>query len=117
MKYPRASRALRRAPDPTLKRARFAHTTLLHTIGNLGLSRSWAPPDQILDPPLGLYKQSIIFKIDVDPTVSYNRSSNGLPLSIELYSCQLDGKTGKMSPLVGGPALQLSCQFISCDVY
>ena len=40
MKYPRASGA----PDPTLKRARFAHMTLLHTIGNLGLSRSGPPP-------------------------------------------------------------------------
>ena len=38
MKYPRASGALRWAPDPMLKRARFAHTMLLHTIGNLGLS-------------------------------------------------------------------------------
>ena len=52
MKYPRASRALRWALDPTLKRAHFACTTLLRTIGNLGLLRSGAPPDQILDPPL-----------------------------------------------------------------
>ena len=53
MKYPRASGALRQAPDPTLKRARFARSTLLHTVGNLGLSRSGAPPpDQILDLPL-----------------------------------------------------------------
>ena len=43
MKYPRASRALRQAPDPTLKRARFARTMLLHTVGNLGLSRSGGP--------------------------------------------------------------------------
>ena len=56
MKYPRASGALRRAPDPTLKRARLAHTMLLRTIGNLGLSRSGAPPDQILDPPLIIHK-------------------------------------------------------------
>ena len=35
-----------------LKRARFAHMTLLCTVSNLGLSRSGAPPDQILDPPL-----------------------------------------------------------------
>ena len=55
MKYPRASRALRQAPDPTLKGASFARMTLLHTIGNLHLSRSGAPPlDQILDPPLYL---------------------------------------------------------------
>ena len=61
MKYPRASRALRWAPDPTLKRAHFAHTTLLHTIGNLGLSRSEAPPDQILDPPLlNVYTEGLI---------------------------------------------------------
>ena len=55
MKYPRASRALRRAPDPTLKRAHFTCMTLLRTIGNLSLSRSGLPPppDQILDPPLG----------------------------------------------------------------
>ena len=53
MKYPRASGALRQAPDPMLKRARFACTTLLCTVGNLGLSRSGPPPhDQILDPPL-----------------------------------------------------------------
>ena len=52
MKYPRASRALRWALDPMLKRARFARTTLLRTVGNLGLSRSGAPPDQILDPLL-----------------------------------------------------------------
>ena len=52
MKYPRASGALRQAPDPTLKRARFTHVTLLHTVSNLGLSRSGAPPDQILDLPL-----------------------------------------------------------------
>ena len=44
MKYPRASRALRQAPDPTLKPARFTGTMLLHTIGNLGLSRSGPPP-------------------------------------------------------------------------
>ena len=44
MKYPRASRALRRAPDPMLKRARFARTVLLPTVGNLGLSWSGAPP-------------------------------------------------------------------------
>ena len=44
MKYPRASGALRWALDPTLKRAHFACTTLLHTIGNLGLSRSGPPP-------------------------------------------------------------------------
>ena len=43
MKYPRASGALRLAPDPMLKRAHFARTTLLHTIGNLGLSRSGPP--------------------------------------------------------------------------
>ena len=52
MKYPRASRALRWALDPTLKRARFARTMLLCTFCSLGLSRSGAPPDQILDPPL-----------------------------------------------------------------
>ena len=44
MKYPRASRALRQAPDPMLKRACFARTMLLRTIGNLGLSRSGLPP-------------------------------------------------------------------------
>ena len=43
MKYPRASGALRRAPDPTLKRARFARRMLLRTVGNLGLSRSGPP--------------------------------------------------------------------------
>ena len=59
MKYPRASGALRRAPDPTLKRVRFARTMLLCTVGNLGLSWSGAPPDQILDPPL-IYCYSII---------------------------------------------------------
>ena len=51
MKYPRASGALRRAPDHMLKRAHFTRTTLLCTVSNLGLSRSRAPPDQILDPP------------------------------------------------------------------
>ena len=54
MKYPRASGALRWDPDPTLKRAHFTRTMLLCTIGNLGLSRSGPPPDQILDPPLGV---------------------------------------------------------------
>ena len=44
MKYPRASRALRWAPDPTLKRAHFTHMILLCTISNLGLSRSGPPP-------------------------------------------------------------------------
>ena len=44
MKYPRASGALRWAPDPTLKRACFARMTLLRTVGNLGLSRSGARP-------------------------------------------------------------------------
>ena len=44
MKYPRASGALRRAPDPMLKRACFACMMLLHTIGNLGLSQSGPPP-------------------------------------------------------------------------
>ena len=39
MKYPRASGALRWAPDPMLKRACFARMTLLHTVSNLGLSR------------------------------------------------------------------------------
>ena len=43
MKYPRASGALRWAPDPTLKRAHFARTMLLRTVGNLGLSRSGPP--------------------------------------------------------------------------
>ena len=53
MKYPRASGALRWAPDPMLKRAYFAHMTLLCTVSNVGLSRSGAcPPDQILDLPL-----------------------------------------------------------------
>ena len=43
------------APDPMPKTAHFARTTLLCTIGNLGLSRSGAPhPDQILDPPLSI---------------------------------------------------------------
>ena len=44
MKYPRASGALRWAPDPMLKRAHFTHTTLLHTVSNLHLSRSGPPP-------------------------------------------------------------------------
>ena len=52
MKYPRASGALRQAPDPMLKKARFARMTLLCTVGNLSLSQSGAPLDQILDPPL-----------------------------------------------------------------
>ena len=53
MKYPRASGVLRWAPDPMLKGAHFACTTLLCTVGNLSLSRSGLlPPDQILDPPL-----------------------------------------------------------------
>ena len=43
MKYPRASGALRQAPDPMLKRTRFARKMLLRTIGNLGLSRSGPP--------------------------------------------------------------------------
>ena len=43
MKYPRASGTLRQAPDPTLKRACFARTTMLRTLSNLGLSRSGAP--------------------------------------------------------------------------
>ena len=61
MKYPRASRALRWAPDPTLKRAHFTHMMLLCTVGNLGLSRSGPPPpDQILDPPLRLSSFVII---------------------------------------------------------
>ena len=54
MKYPRATGALRQAPDPMLKRARFAHTMLLHTVGNLGLSRSggspWSNPGSAPDP-------------------------------------------------------------------
>ena len=44
MKYLRASGALRWAPDLMLKRAHFACMMLLHTIGNLGLSPSEAPP-------------------------------------------------------------------------
>ena len=43
MKYPRASGALRQAPDPKLKRAHFACMMLLFTIGNLVLSRSGPP--------------------------------------------------------------------------
>ena len=43
MKYPRASRALRQALDPTLKRACLARMMLLCTISNLGLSRSGTP--------------------------------------------------------------------------
>ena len=55
LKYPRASGALRRAPDPMPKRARFAHTMLLCTISNLGLSqsgppliKSWIPPPPVV---------------------------------------------------------------------
>ena len=65
MKYPRASGALRWAPDPTLKRARFTRTMLLCTVGNLGLSRSGAPPDQILDPPLPTALHKLISRVQV----------------------------------------------------
>ena len=64
MKYPRASGTLRQAPDPTLKRACFTHTTLLRTVSNLGLSRSGPPPDQILDPPL--YNHDFVDNIEGD---------------------------------------------------
>ena len=62
MKYPRASGALSQAPDPMLKRVHFAHMMLLHTVSNLGLSRSGIPPDQILDPPLHSKHLKIIFQ-------------------------------------------------------
>ena len=43
LKYPKASGALRQAPDPTPKRAHFTRTMLLHMVNNLGLSRSGPP--------------------------------------------------------------------------
>ena len=53
MKTPKASQALRRAPDPMPRYARFAHPTLLRYVSKIGLTRAGAPPlDQILDPLL-----------------------------------------------------------------
>ena len=78
MKYPRASRALRQAPDPMLKRAHFTHTTLLRTIGNLGLSRSgplppikswirpWTHRQTTNDNYYGIWKQFNQFFIRLD---------------------------------------------------
>ena len=53
MKTPKASGALRRAPDPMPRYARFAHPTPLHYLGKIGRTRAGPPPlDQILDPLL-----------------------------------------------------------------
>ena len=52
MKTPKASGALRWAPDPMPRYARFARPTPLHYVGNIGRTRAGAPLDQILDPLL-----------------------------------------------------------------
>ena len=52
MKTPKASGALRRAPDPTPRYAHFAHPTLLCYVGKIGWTRAGPPLDQILDPLL-----------------------------------------------------------------
>ena len=52
MKTPKASGALRRAPDPKPRYAHFAHPTPLCYVGKIGRSRAGAPLDQILDPLL-----------------------------------------------------------------
>ena len=51
MKYPRASGALRRAPDPMLKGSLHSHDTAAHCRQFRPVT-IWPPPDQILDPPL-----------------------------------------------------------------
>ena len=52
MKTPKASGALRRAPDPMPIYARFAHLTRLCYVGKIGRTRAGAPLDQILHPLL-----------------------------------------------------------------
>ena len=52
MKTPKVSGALRRAPDPTPRYARFARPTLLRYVGKIGRTQAGAPLDQILDPLL-----------------------------------------------------------------
>ena len=52
MKTPKASGALRWAPDPMPRYARFARPTLLRYVGKIGRTRTGAPLDQILDPLL-----------------------------------------------------------------
>ena len=92
MKYPRASRALRQSPDPTLKRARFTHMTLLCTISNLGLSQSGVPPDQILDLPLMMssYKACVdsleaALRMTVEEIVNSYQKLPFLPGSLFLF--------------------------------
>ena len=52
MKTPKASGALRQAPDPMPRYARFAHLTPLCYVGKIGRTRAGPPLDQILDPLL-----------------------------------------------------------------
>ena len=44
MKTPKASGALRQAPDPTPRYARFTHPTPLRCISKIGWTRAGAPP-------------------------------------------------------------------------
>ena len=44
MKTPKASGALRWAPDPTPTYAHFAHPTLLRYVGKIRADQSWGPP-------------------------------------------------------------------------
>ena len=62
MKTPKASGALRRAPDPMPKYARFTHPTSLRYVGKIGRTRAGAPLDQILDPLLGLIRKGTRFR-------------------------------------------------------
>ena len=52
MKTPKASGALRRAPDPMPRYAHFTRLTPLRYVGKIGQTRAGAPLDQILDPLL-----------------------------------------------------------------
>ena len=52
MKTPKASGALRRAPDPMPRYAHFARPTPLCYVGKIRRTRAGSPLDQILDPLL-----------------------------------------------------------------
>ena len=60
MKTPKASGALRRAPDPMPRYARFTHPTPLRYVSKIRRTRAGTPSlDQILDPLLIRYAISV----------------------------------------------------------